>query len=546
MIELLAVLVVFVLIIGTRRKRRGHGTGTAWQPQRMLIYIICLAALLAVLYATASLLALIVMIATQPASVLPGLDEIRNQVALALAALLVGLPAWLVCWTAARRRIAAAPDEQQSIERRFFLATIFVTTSFVALFAVQRVLEVLLTLPDQTGYSPATLDGIQAGARLIVYGGAWLIFARIGWRERSPRADDEAHDLAVYGLVGLALSFFINGAYQAIAQLVRQAIGASQATVFFEPTASVWTTWGPLIAWLLSGRFTWAAIWRYDLARGGIRLLRVLYLYLVLAAAVPAALGGGISMLYELLRRLYGYHPVEGEWVFLQNVLPALLTGSLVWAYHWWEMRRSVAPAEDTAHVPGSIPWPRRPAIALLTLLGLAITTPGVVSLLWLAVDFLLHTGATVTGPGWWIDRLSIGLAASVIGMAVWLMGWMRLQGAAIADPLHERNARERRLLLTAVLIASALPALGFMVAALWLVLRMVLGMPHDPETLASTLQYLETALVTGTLAAYHGMILQSDVQHGPAQRQVQVTALLAPGAEGLLGQLRIRTGPAH
>ena len=129
------------------------------------------------------------------------------------------------------------------------------------------------------------------------------------------------------------------------------------------------------------------------------------------------------------------------------------------------------------------------------------MATPGIIALLWLLVDFVLNTGEALNGPDWWVDRLSLGLAASLVGTAVWLRGWMRMQRAAVADPLHERQARARQLFLSVVLVASALPAFSFTVGALWLVLRMAIGMPHDPGTVASTLQYLEAALVTGVLA---------------------------------------------
>jgi hypothetical protein len=51
---------------------------------------------------------------------------------------------------------------------------------------------------------------------------------------------------------------------------------------------------------------------------------------------------------------------------------------------------------------------------------------------------------------------------------------------------------------------------------------------PNDAEAIASPLQYCSTALVTGMLATYHGLILRSDLQALPAKRRhIPVTALL-------------------
>ncbi|MGH2411089.1 MAG: DUF5671 domain-containing protein, partial [Chloroflexota bacterium] len=378
---------------------------------------------------------------------------------------------------------------------------------------------------------------IEAGTQLLTYGLVWLVHARLGRRERSARAQDVFHDAAVYLLAGFALSFFATGLGQVVYQILDHLLGSGQTAFLVDPARSAWIVWGAIASWLLAGGPIWAASQFYDRARGGKRLSRVLYLYVVLAVAVPATGSSGIYGLYEVLLRLFGYHPQEGEWIFLRDALPGLLVAGMVWAYHWRVLCGQAALADAAAPVPGGIAWPRRPAMALQTLLGLVIAVPAVISLLWLGLDFLLTSDAAMDSS-WWRDRLSFGLAASMVGIAFWLTGWMRLERAAAADPPRERTAWARWLLLGTITVAGALTALGFTTALLWLVLRVMLGEPLNPDTITQMSRYLSTAVVTGGLAGYHGMILRRDRQREPARsRHINIVALLAPGTEELLAE---------
>ncbi len=526
----LVVLVIIVVLIANRQALRGERT--AWQPRRILSYTLAFAGLMAVLYAAAGLLALAVTTATLQANLLISQNDVRSRASFYLAALIVGLPILLGFWRPAQRRAAASADERDAGERRLFLAAVFATAAVVALFALQRLLAVVFTAPAPASLRPSVLDGIGAGAQVLVWGAAWLWFARLGWRERGPRDKDELHDLAVYVLSGFALAFFSYGLYAAIHDLVGDLVSAGPPLL----DATGWATWGTTIAWLLAGGGVWVAIWRYDLIRGGHRAWRVAYLYLVLAVAVPTALYGAGDGLYEILRRLFGYND---SWGFLRDALSLPLVAGAVWAYHWQVVRNQAttagAPAQD-----GAIPWPRRPAIALMTLLGLAVAAPAFISLVWLGLDFALGTGIALSGADWWRDRVSIGLAGGAVGSALWLSGWARLQWAARAASAHERTARSRQFLLQAIVLAGALCALGFTIALLWQLIQMLLGVAPDSGAVNTTLKYAATALITAALAAYHGLVLRRDMRLRPtAARRIRVVALVAEGAEAALADLR-------
>ncbi len=513
--------------------------------RRLFSYTMAFAGLLTALYAITSLLALAAATLTLGSNTLLGAEDLRSRASFYLAALIVGLPLWLGFWLAAQRRLARSPEERNARERRLFLGAVFATTSVVVLFGLHTLLQVLLTLPGPPALQLSALDGIAAGARLLVYAAAWVVYARIGWSERSAGDEDEFHDVAACVLAGFALTFLAIGVGEALRQLVGDLLGAAQPTLLAERPGSLWTIWGAIAAWILSGGAVWAAIWQYDLARGGRRDQRVVYLYIVLLVAVPVTLGGAVQGLNELLRRIFGYREMPPNWSFLEDVLPLVLVGGMLWVYHWHVMRRQAA--LDTTAAPdraGGIAWPRRPGLALLCALGLAMAAPALGSLLWLTLDFLLNTGAALGDPGWWRDRLSLGIAAGLVGLAAWLGGWSVLERAAVAAPQSERASEARRRLLGGVVLVSALAAVGFTIALLWLALQTLLGARLDATQVTSMLKYLSAALIGLALVAYHGLILRADRAFGPAvAARVRIVALIAPGAEAALETLRQQSG---
>ncbi|MDB5059031.1 MAG: hypothetical protein JWO59_2503, partial [Chloroflexi bacterium] len=284
-----------------------------------------------------------------------------------------------------------------------------------------------------------------------------------------------------------------------------------------------------------AGGAVWGAIWRYDLRRGGRRPLRVLYLYLVLCLAVPAALWGAADGLYEALRRLFGYRAGPDS---LSQLTASLVIGGAVWLYHWHVVRAQAAQARDLSLPPGSIAWPRRAGVALLTMLGHSVAVPGAILLLWLGLDALFNHGGH--GSDWWRDPLSGGLAAVVVGGAAWVAAWSVLQRAASASPMVERTAKARRLLLGGIVLLNALPAAGFAIALLWLLLRRLLGEHLDPDAFSNALKFLSTSEILSAVAVSHALLLRADLRLTVVRTAIpRLRVLVAAGAEEALVALR-------
>ncbi len=528
-------------------------TETPATMRRLFTYIMAFAGLISILYAAAGLLSVVAVSLLSGSSALVSADDLRSRASFYLAAFIVGVPLWLGAWRFAQRRAVAVPEEHDASERRLFFATVFAVTSVMILFAGQALLQFFLTLPGPALMRPSTVDGIGAAAQFMVYGITWLVFGRLArapgevahsWWQGRARETDGWHDVAVYVVAGFALAILANGIIQALRALIGDVPRVAQPVLVAPVAGSEWTIWGGIMASLIVGGLTWAAIWRYDTARGGQREWRVLYLYLVLVISVPATLGTAIDALYELLRRAFGYQNVTPDWSFLQDTVPFVLVGGGIWIYHWLIVRRQADvgkdPASETERGGAGIPWPRRPGLALLNLAALATAVPAFISILWLVLDFMFDKSVSLSGPDWWRDRLSLSIAAGLIGLAAWGITWSELQRAASASPVRERAAQARRLLIGAVLVTSTLTAIGFTIAVLWLVLQALLGVPGDASTLSTMLKDLSTAIVMVLLAAYYGLILRHDMQLTSQQpASLRLTALVVPGAEEMLAALR-------
>jgi hypothetical protein len=543
-------IVVLIIVIGglgwagvsvSRRSHRAHDhdvvtgrtSGPQWNAERTIVYALSFAGLVATLYATAGLVATLVTALTQQSSEFLSGSDTRDRTSYYLASLIIGCPLWLGLWVRAQRSATRTPDERQAQERRWYLAGIFGLTAVVALFGLQEALHAVLTLPGESNTTASARDAIFAGCRLLVWGAAWLAYARLGWTERRPQDDDTAHDLAVYVAALSSLAFFLTGAWMAIRGIAEELMSSGAVVVSSQAHLSAW---GGVAAWLLAGGPVWFALWKYDLARGGQRPLRVVYLYLICLVAAPLAMGSGVDLVFECLRRAFGF---SGNWNFLRDVLPAVLVGGAAWAYHWMVMRRQAAIFKEDRVPAGAILWPRYPGIALLDLGGLVLAAVACTSLLWLALDFAFHSGTALSGGDWWRDRISGGIAGAFVGGALWFTAWSLMQRAAGAEPGNRPQAQIRRRVLALITLVGTLTAIGFAVAMLWSVFRALLGSALDTAAIDGALKDLSAVAIALVLAGYHGWILRREQPEAPKPKPVRVLVLVAPGAEPMLAELR-------
>lgn len=504
---------------------------TRSDPVRLVQYAVSFVGLMVFLFALYGLSSLLLaQLFPDTRTILTG-SSLRQQVSYFLAALIVATPLGLAFWRLVKGRVARNAAELQAPERHLFLALTSGIGAVVTLFAVHTILRVLFSLPAEHDTRSVLQDGIPALVRLVLYGSAGTIAATIAWREN--RLTNPPQDVALFAVSGFGLAFLAIGVLDAVASLVAEITGTGSTLLLGPSTRSLILIWAQAGAWVLSGGALWGAVTVFLRSGGPTRYFRLAYLYVVLAASVAMTLISGTDMLYEILRRAFGYS-ATANWHFLGDTLPWLVVGAVLWIYHWGLLRE----ASKTDDVLVVVPPDRRLAISGYAFIGLAMAAPAAAVLLWLILDWIFGThGTFVDGHQWWIDRLSTGVAILAVGLALWAPSWRLLQRAAL-EP-DARGSTERRWLVGGSTLIGALAAIGYTIAFLWTALQAVLGGGLDATSESHLFKYLGPALIALAVVAYYGVSLRADIRLSPSRRRARITALIEPGGEPLLDTLR-------
>lgn len=502
-------------------------------PVRLVQYAVSFVGLMVFLFAVYGLVTLLLsQLIPDTRTLLTG-SSVRQQTSYYLAALIVATPLWLFFWRLVQRRIQRSAAEVQAPERHLFLALTSAIGVIAALFAIHTALRVLFSLPAEHATRQVLQDLVPALVRLVVYGSAGAIAARAAWREN--RLHNPPQDLALFAASAAGLGFMAIGGLTAISGIVAEIMGAGSSFILGASAQSLTLLWAQSAAWILSGGALWAAVTIFLRSRAEPSFFRLPYLYVVLAASVAMTLISGTDLLYEILRRAFGY---SAGWHILQDTLPWLVVGAALWLYHWAVLRGQSEPDSQDRVVPAE----RRLAIAGYASIGLGMAAPAAAVLLWLVLDWLFGThGTSLSSDQWWVDRLSAGISILAVGLVLWMPAWRLLQRAA-QDP-EERGSTERRWLVGGSTLIGALAAMGYTIAFLWTLLQALLGGGLSATTSSNLFKFLGTALIALGVVAYYGFSLRADMRLSPGRWRARIVALIEPGGEPLLDELRRSAG---
>lgn len=500
---------------------------------RLVQYAVSFVGLMVFLFAVYGLSSLLLSQLFPATQTLISGSSLRQQVSYYLAALIVATPLWLFFWRLVQKRTESSAAERLAPERHLFLALTSAIGTIAALFAFHTILRVIFSLPAEHETRQVLQDAVPAVIRIVIYGLAAAIAARTAWREN--RLHNPPQDLALFAVSGFALTFLAIGGLTAVSGIVAEIMGTGAPLILGASAHSLTLLVAQAAAWILSGGALWSAATIFLRSQTAPLAFRLPYLYIVLAASVAMTLISGTDLLYEILRRSFGD---SAGWHILQDTLPWLVVGSTLWIYHW-ALLRAESETEGEHQV---VPSDRRLAISGYAAIGLAMAAPAAAILLWLVLDSLFGTHRTyVSGHQWWVDRLSAGIAILAVGLVLWAPSWRLLQQAA-QDP-DERGRIERRWLVGASTLVGALAAIGFTIAFLWTLLQALLGGGLNATTDSNLFKYLGTALIALGIVAYFGFSLRADMRLSPGRRRARIVALVEPGGEPLLDELRQRDG---
>lgn len=493
--------------------------------RRIYVYLAAAVALEVVAWAAISLLRQLLAGSSSP-----------DAVAFQTAAILVGLPVFLLHWRWANSALRSDATERMSVWRRLYLyglrAAFAIPILSNAAGLLDGLLRTALASPGGAAYAPVEGSLGQLAARnlaaLAVLGALWLwlwLLARAEERAEPPTGDAATvrrlHHLGFSALGGVLLGIGLTRTLRWV--LLMLDTGPWIARPAAESLASALTL-------LLVGLPLWALAWRAaeSLLAGPAgdeerrSALRLAYIYLGVAGAALVGVAHAAMLLYGGLRRLLDL-PAQGSW---QGPVPTMLVCVLILLYHGRVLRGETA----AAHTPRGASV-RRVYVYLVAAAGLAALLVG------LSAEIAVLVRALAEGFGA-AEREQVAWATAVLlaGLPMWALAWGRAQRVVRAGTSAgvEENATSRKVYLYFFLLVAALMVLSGAVYLVYRLLANVLGAAPPPDLAARLGWALSAALVGASLWLYHLRELKLDdrqVRRGRAERLAALgVVLLEPG----------------
>jgi hypothetical protein len=496
--------------------------------RRLYAYLLAFAGLAMLAVGAANLGQVVVDVLLQ-APIVSAPEYVRDAIALNAAAVLVGLPVWLIHWMWIERWLRRDDAERSSTLRRLYLYAVLAgAMSVLAVSAHAAIVNALDVLQLGSSVDQVLRELPFLAVGLVVWLGHWRITDRdrvlVG--ESGGSATLRRWYLYTAAFVGLlSLLSGASGLLEALWHLVMAPAPAAVSQGLTEPLAATLiggTVW--LVHWSVLPRQLPEQAQRED----GVATLRSVYLFLALSVGVIGTLLGASQLLYYTVGRLLGVdHPggVGGDLLrAAAGPLSVVIVYGVAWAYQRLALRRQAAMFQEAPRQAGI----RRLYTYTVALIALGVLASGAAGLLWTLGDVVFNTPAATTGDGW---RGNVALFATltIVGLPVWLVHWR-------ARPVQDDEVRSlaRRLYLYVSLIAAMLAVIGSGAAALYRVINLLLGQTSSVSLLSDLAHALAVVLVAGSVAIYHLRILRAD-----SRRSDSVTPVEAPPAAQVVLQVR-------
>ena len=464
-----------------------------------------------------------------------------NQLAQALAFILVGIPVFLLHWWLAQRAALREPGERSALLRAIFLYGVLLATLLPVVNNSLALLDRLLAIAFGMDPAMAALGGAQTfsdnlfAILLNALAAAYFYSVlRADWKA-GPVGDDFAVLRRLFRY--LAMVYFLVMAAVGVQRLLEYLLRLPAPDLERLP---VMLSSG--LALILVGAPLWGINWWIILRSWGIPAERQSMLRWVLLMGITlfSSLYGLISLILVLqvvLMLLLGMPSNE----FLDRISIPLSIGipaAIVWFYYRRVLRAEmlVSPQQTPEEVERRVGL-RRIYDYLLALLVLAAAFIGLQVLLASLVELVVEgAAASVTGLR---EPFGGGLAALLVGLPLWVWVWRPLvREAAVEGEAGEQARRSlvRRGYLYLVLFASVLGVMFTAGPLIYQLLRLLLGQPAE-DVLLQSLQLLVTLLLFCLLLAYHYWVLRADSRLTEGlllRRRAQYPVLvLAPSEEG-------------
>lgn len=466
----------------------------------------------------------------------------REQVSLAIALLLVGVPAWLVHFRTAQAAARRDISERGSALRSLYVHLVVFVSALLVFGYGQRALRLVLqgTTFGSTPASGPSSFGLEAnwearaaGAGVMALTAAVVLayHLRLSWADRLSGAvrgrAAEVRQLALYALAVTGLLFFsfttvstVDGIWRRIVDafvplpgITSRPLPPPGVTVLFDqPSRDDLLRFQLLgsIPAIVAGLALWLSTW-IPLQRGLVRgpdldverrsIVRKFAIYLVVFVAALGVLIGATFAFTSIGRRLLGDLVVESfnsMWHELGFPVITVIVFGTIWLFHRRVVESEAARETEIARA-ATI---RRLYIYLIAAIGLAMSAIGIAGTIGVfgsqVIGFNTHDEAETAAYA----------SLMLVGLPTWAFHWRQAQ-ARLDD--NERRSVERRGYLYLVVLGGVLGALVFGSAALYRLLNAALAFSFTTAAWHDIWHFAVDAAVSAAAFLTHLRFVRSD-----------------------------------
>ncbi|MCA9980983.1 MAG: hypothetical protein KDD89_09120, partial [Anaerolineales bacterium] len=436
-----------------------------------------------------------------------GAELDRDLLASQIAVLIIGGPLLLIHWLWAQRLARQDSAERQTLVRALYLYASLTFFLIPFLFQAYTALnDVLYWLFGRLTNEPDPLKTfLETIATMVILGGLFAYHDYVRREDENDAQSPVSHlDLqrlyrwffSVAGLVvGVnALVSLLNQIWQTVDN---RAGGDNQAAILDSVTT------------LLLALGLWVLFWRwnqrsFEQDKPGERasVLRKLVLYLIVFFAALTAVVTTTILTSNLIQRLLGVNNT----IYWDELIPPLVVATAVWVYHTYVLRQDTQVASEGTQQAGL----RRLYWYTLAAIGLAAVLTGISGQLSLLIRSITNEVSAIGLR----EEVSWYLAATIIGLTVWLWPWRNIQRGTQQtneSGLIERRSQIRRLYLFGYLFGATMTILGSGVYLVYRLLTQILGVTSTSSLFSDVAHALAYALLATAVVFYHGWLLRQD-----------------------------------
>lgn len=443
---------------------------------------------------------------------IPSVDSSREAIAFQIAVVVIGLPVFLFHWLWAQRLVREEPEEQEAVLRRLYL---YGTMAGLLFPLIRNGYDLLTILPRQLldvqrsrwqaryGLSPwenAVFDLIT----IAILGLLWFYHRRIVGRDTEETPETGA-SVTVRGLYTFALSGTgLTMTVIAVVELLRWIMSALGAGTVISRDV----TFTLELPRLVLGLALWIIFWLQAqrlFREGGEEerrsILRKLYLYLVVFAAILGIVISGTFIVRHLFQRLLQLGGGD-----LRTQIAVIISMMAVGAYHALVLRHD---QEVTPEVPGQA-LVRQISFYLVAAIGFGTLIEGLGGL----TSVLIQLLAGESFGGGLKEQLAWFAAVLIAGLAVWIPLWRRIlmeTAPGAPDAIEERRSIVRRIYLYFYLLVATVTVLASAVYVVYRLLSLLLGVPFEGNLAIHLGQPIAFSLIAAGIWLYHGSLLRQD-----------------------------------